>query len=548
MILETAEVALCTEVLSAHTWFEVIEPIREEPVNGNHWGKIEVPTIKERLTFGLMISEDFPLDSMYFICPQVLGYPHVSPNGLLCLHAAPAEGIEGRLELELDKLQLWIEKYYIKEEKDERFEYLQFPAGQEATTMVFEEDEKSPPINENRGLFFYHLLNDEIQNDRIIKNFIITAIGGREGRWSQAYKSTLTEKFTGIWLTIPSLPVAYRRLRIEKWENLLTFLDNKQKQFLYERFRDLRSISGFSDRIMIMLGYQIPDGTKQQWHWDSISIRSADFPFKKKKLGPDQFEFQDFGKKIQWACSENASYSRMFGRGKLSDALTNSKILIIGAGAIGSNLLVTLTRGGCKQINLIDGDIIGSGNGCRGNFGINDTGKFKTHHLRQTALNISPYLEIIESSIKLLGLSQNSKSYSNIRKLLSDWDYIMDCSTDKYLSIMFDKMQLKGQILNFSISNGANHLVMATGFNNTTILKNNIYNRIAPGINEPFFEGTGCWHPTFQASFSDLNVLVANAVNEINHRILSSQPISSFIIHKTVTENNKIRYETDYYV
>ena len=45
--------------------------------------------------------------------------------------------------------------------------------------------------------------------------------------------------------------------------------------------------------------------------------------------------------------------------------LTDDDILIIGTGAIGSSLYMSLLRGGCRKVTISDGDTIEPGNLCR---------------------------------------------------------------------------------------------------------------------------------------------------------------------------------------
>ena len=54
-------------------------------------------------------------------------------------------------------------------------------------------------------------------------------------------------------------------------------------------------------------------------------------------------------------------------------------------------------------------------------------------------------------------------------------------------------------------------------------MKNQLFNRIADTKKEPFFVATGCWHPTFHASYADVNVLLMYALSEIGNRLKTSE-------------------------
>jgi molybdopterin/thiamine biosynthesis adenylyltransferase len=75
--------------------------------------------------------------------------------------------------------------------------------------------------------------------------------------------------------------------------------------------------------------------------------------------------------------------------------LLDSKVCIVGAGAIGSALAVWLARAGVSQIVLVDGDIVEPHNLERyEGLTLRDVGKFKVHALREYILGIRPWAEV----------------------------------------------------------------------------------------------------------------------------------------------------------
>lgn len=69
-------------------------------------------------------------------------------------------------------------------------------------------------------------------------------------------------------------------------------------------------------------------------------------PIKINDVKTGQWKGELIDRKISWAISRDASYEYFFGRGAFVEKITNSKVLIIGIGAIGSMVAKTLTRGG----------------------------------------------------------------------------------------------------------------------------------------------------------------------------------------------------------
>lgn len=69
-------------------------------------------------------------------------------------------------------------------------------------------------------------------------------------------------------------------------------------------------------------------------------------------------------------------------------------------------------------------------------------------------------------------------------------------------------------------------------------VREQLENFIAPLPSTPhiFYEGTGCWSSTFEASFFDINAMLHLAIKNINSRFEKQQDLRSFIV-KTVFQN-----------
>lgn len=544
-ILDKQVVDHINQELSARQWLKVIEAVGFEP-NPTHAGKIEIETAKGTLSFDVSISPDFPIGKMEFVCTSHSGYNHMMHYGHMCLNTPPAISTSGRMALELEKLQLWVQKYFIEELVDEHFEYYHFPL-QRSTIVIFEETTDKAPILSEFGKFDYVPLNNFTLAEKTSRCWLALTLGGRTCRWSKSFTDKFSKKYPGLWLKLEKHPVTHRRQTIQNWSDLLPLLSSRQTKFLNDTYRTLKGTSAYQDSFILMVGYDIPDGSSQEVHWETIIIHFDNFPFASVKTGPGTYEPDDLGHQVSWGKSINASYERMFGRGKLSGKLTDKKILIIGTGALGSQLFDILLRGGCKNIEISDHDTIEPGNVCRGDFSFINTHKPKLYELYNKAISVSPFVNI-SFTPGITAVSNTSTEYPLLKQHLQTFDYIFDCSTDKYLSIMLDGMQLKGQVFNFSISNEAKHIAVITGLGNVSITKSGLFDRLVPDGGEPFFVATGCWHPTFQASYTDILVLLSYAINEINHRLESDQSIASFFISKNIGRNNSLNYELSYNV
>ena len=83
---------------------------------------------------------------------------------------------------------------------------------------------------------------------------------------------------------------------------------------------------------------------------------------------------------------------------------------------------------------------------------------------------------------------------------------------------------------------------------NISQMKSLLFDCLVPEGGEPFFVATGCWHPTFKASYSDILILLSYALNEINHRLETGQSINSFFISKNISGSNSLNYILSYNV
>lgn len=533
------------QAIQARQWLRLTEEISVKPGLSFAKGKMESDTDKGKLEFDVIVFDNFPLGKIEIYCTNVSGYQHQMPSGLLCLNTAPAKTAYDRVELELNKLEQWIDRYFVNEVPDIHYEYLHFK-NQGNLPVIFEEDVTKPLLKRDCGIFNYTSLNERSIEGIKVVSLIITDIGGRPCRWSKSFLKNLSGKHKGIYIYLTKPPIIQRRETLVNWIDLISLMSEVQAAFLYDEFKNIRKDSFFPGGIIVMIGYDIPGPNGKEIHWETLSILNNEFPYEPKKIANGRYTPHDFGKMILWGRSQNASYERMFGRGKLPNKITDSKILIVGTGAIGSNLFMSLVRGGCRNVDINDGEVIEAGNICRGLFSIKSSFLHKVLELEYEAINVSPYLEV-KAGVAIMPLSRSQKQNAETQSQLMEYDYIFDCTTDKYLSIMFDEMELRGDVINFSISNEAQHFVVVTGKKNVHLIKNDIYSKL-PNDEEPFYVATGCFHPTFKASFSDINVLLHYAINEICNKTNRGIPLSTFIISKREDDMKNLKYDISYNV
>ena len=322
-------------------------------------GQFLINTTKGKLTFDAQVPFSFPLGGtqacIKFKCDDIEGYAHVNLDNSICLHSTPSTVAKERLKKEFDLLFEWIEKYYIEEQKDEKYQYLLLP--QNGVNMVpqyllYADTDKHYSKNDC-GFFEYSLVGENVA--------ITQEIGNTKIEWSKNIKALRT--VTSFWIFIADEPVIERRKVIQNWVDFKKYLSETNLERL-NSFRE-KIIKGKDENkphsIPLMIGYFIGDNSKKEVHWEMIELPILDnFPIKNLNNIKTRVGLQNVA--ISWQRSANITYERFFGRGKLSDTITEKKILIIGVGALGSGLALMLAKGGAKYLTLCDFDIVESGN------------------------------------------------------------------------------------------------------------------------------------------------------------------------------------------
>ncbi|SFE39970.1 ThiF family protein [Chitinophaga sp. CF118] len=531
------------EYIASLPWLTIIESVNDTLVEDNYVGKIVIQSFKGDVEIMITIPQDFPLKGIQFMCIGITGYPHLMPNGLLCLNVAPAGNLAGELQEHFSKLRTWMMDYYESGKQDAHFEYYIFDADPKIT-FVFEEDgQKTRPAHCCGRFSYTSLRQQEISDERV---WLVTGIGDTPSRFSATFMSFHQPTYEGLYFLLSRPPMINVNQGLTEYEDLLLLLTEEQKGYFFSTAASISIRSGYQTGCIVIVGYEIPSlqSGLQELRWEPFFISLQEYPLKRDPITDEIIVRPSSVSRIHWCKGINASYERMFGRGRLCSELTSSKILVMGVGAVGSQLAHSLVRGGCRYIDISDSDKIEPGNICRSAYTFVKTDIPKVQELFNQLVGISPHLEM-QFNIAIEPILDSNKGYEKLKMYFSKYDFIFDCTTNKHLSIMLDGMQLPGRIINLSISNMARHMVVITGVSQIHVLKNRIYNKISPDKREPFYPETGCWSPTFEASNSDIAAPLHYVINELNYRLEKQLIIASFMIVREEM-NHSLAYELTY--
>ena len=85
-------------------------------------------------------------------------------------------------------------------------------------------------------------------------------------------------------------------------------------------------------------------------------------------------------------------------------------------------------------------------------------------------------------------------------------------------------------LINVSISNHAKQLVCATEQNRYEFVSTQFNGKVLEFDLEDLHNPTGCWSPTFKASYNDINTLVQFALKYINLKFEQERQLRNFVL------------------
>ena len=129
--------------------------------------------------------------------------------------------------------------------------------------------------------------------------------------------------------------------------------------------------------------------------------------------------------------------------------ILSSKVLIVGAGGLGSPVAEFLSRAGIGSLGIVDNDKVSLSNLHRQSlYNTSDIGKFKVKIAKDKIKKINPNTKVTIYKIRL--------NNNNFKKIINDYDYIVDGSdnfTTKFLlndyCLKFKKILVTGAISKF---------------------------------------------------------------------------------------------------
>jgi len=118
--------------------------------------------------------------------------------------------------------------------------------------------------------------------------------------------------------------------------------------------------------------------------------------------------------------------------------ILSSKVLIIGAGGLGSPVAEFLSRAGVGSLGIVDDDKVSLSNLHRQSlYNTSDIGKFKVKVAKDKIKKINPNTKVITYKIRL--------DNKNSKKIINDYDYVVDGSDNFKTKFLLNDFCLKSK-------------------------------------------------------------------------------------------------------
>lgn len=537
-----------TRVLQINAFFgnipdvKLIEPFEQNGFDIKGRISVFIDGLLESLVFGVVINPQYPfkrrdMETIKFFNADLLKHKHIMADGSVCIHTAHSPDLLKKLEYDIHSLKEWISRYYINGQSDTHYEHLIVtPKAVHGSHFAFLFNEVEYTFRKNQfGIFQYSKIADgayftEKISSNIVKGFYDT--NGQsiaEVHWNFQLKAL--PSIEGIFIFLKDAPSDNDRWTFTNWQEFEKLMPQDFLEFLHliEKSRSNGKL------YPLLVGYGITD---IEIHWQAIMLEIGKFPIEGAKVNQKWITKIRADQSIDWAMTRNCSYKYFFGRGRLHEKLTHAKVLIIGIGAIGSILAKTLVRCGCIHVDFLDYDLKEPENVCRSEYSFFSGITNKTNDLLTELCSISPFFEPkfggIEFSHRydemLKSHVDSNEARTEIENYLNTYDVVFDCSADNDLLYVLSSLRLKANCLNLSISNHAKHLVCAVEQNRYDFVQTQFHGNVLKFDADDLHNPTGCWSPTFKASFNDISTLVQLAIKQINLKLSQDKPLRNFVI------------------
>lgn len=378
-----------------------------------------------------------------------------------------------------------------------------------------------------------------------------------QARWNSAIDLTKSSADTA-WIDLPSLPV------MQPWEAPATWraLGNRLRDEDIDLSDVLASVGsavrgrtkpGTLDRLV--MSFPISDrvgGVPDRRHWLAITNLSlADKTHTVKGFRPTErnrrrFDTQLAGssRPLAWARTASWASDSLRRRGRASERLRDKRVLLIGAGSLGSSVAELLVRMGVSKIHILDGDSLDAGNLSRHVLSMSSVGKAKAPALADWLNSLAPDTEA--SGARALFPPTSAEETRTVQ----DCDLILDCTGDDDVLRSLADVSWNGEkiFVSLGMTWGCQGFMAFAASESSFPVEDALSRFIGlqgPRLNidDAAVDGIGCWSPVFPGTAEDVRLWASVAVGFI--RDMVEQPRRTGVLFERGTDGAIKRTESE---
>lgn len=551
------------ELLDDLAWYEVVGSWALR-VRLNRSGPAS-PLVPLSTDWFVLIGDDYPWGRLKF-CPAKVGgitgtFPHQNYNGELpdrpwrtgelCLdttaHVLGRHGLDnepfevsgraGRLRWHTLRAMDWLEAAARGLMlAGDPFEVPQFPAASLSGMVVaYSEEAESfarwKAISEQYGILELAPLGAKPSLLLVTGFFSGPKKSILSQEWGQGVALGAAER--GVWLRLPGAPVLDPWQAPRTWDELCKASRRSGASLDAALVKVLRHVRD-GKRHVLLVGFPMPEKVGDpncRMHWQPLLLPIlCQGPQALNGFRPD-FETTRYqvdrrqalaGADLKWLAGENWAPSQLVSRGSLPPAVTERRVLLIGAGALGSAIAELLVRAGVRCMMVLDGQTFEAGNLCRHTLGLPDLKGNKAEAVARRLCQSGPH-----AVIDAIHEDFPPTKEDDLQKVRS-CDVVIDCTADDRLLHELSRFPwgTPKRFVSLSLGHGARRLFCYSaegdafpedGFRDAIRpwLERERNEHEASGKSEPPREGVGCWHPVFPARTDDVWLMASAAIKQI---------------------------------
>ncbi|ALS78774.1 hypothetical protein AUO94_08945 [Planococcus kocurii] len=564
------------EIIDDLRW---IEPIKKWVLHCSLYSdEIESAVINSYTEWYILIDDDYPRGNIGFYPSKqnslTQTFPHQMYNyegnndypwrsGLLCLDSnvttlgrlVPNEEPhqeEVRLSWHIIRAIEWLiaaSKSKLTSQ-DELFELIDFPEFS-SLKIGFSEDSRSfafwNSIGVKYGIATFSALHSGIFLVREFKK--LNGLCLRNTEWGyQSSQAKNDNRIIGSWILLKEIP------HLKPWQAPLTWSElteicDSQKIELGSILRQIKKRQKCKGKLVhiLLIGFPIKEKLNEEYteiFWKGIEIpllidnslnpKTAKLDINSSNKNEKKVTINSRSK-VRWMHSFNWSKNAVMSRGMLPKTISDSRILLIGAGALGSSVGELLVRAGVEKLGIVDHDNLEMGNLTRHTLLLTEIGNNKAEALAKRLNKTS-----LHSKVKSYPGTLKYNLENNFEQLIK-YNVILDCTGEDEVLIQLQQHQWSDTKRFISISLGFAGRRLFLFSNNGSYFHYSLFRKCVNSwlaeestqFNETPLprEGLGCWHPLFPARADDVWILAATAIKKFES-IYGERESSTFSVYE----------------